>query len=365
MSDNYYAVIMAGGEGSRLWPLSRRARPKQMLPLIEERTLFQIALQRLSAIFPPERIRVVTSPAQSEELMRQAPELGADNFMLEPEPRGTAAAIGLVAAALQFQNPDAVMAVLTADHYIGDEDRFHQYLLAAEQLAEEGALVTLGIETEYGATEYGYIHKGAPYKKVSGFDTYKVARFKEKPQKAEAQELHVSGEYAWNSGMFVWRVDRIMQEFERHMPKLYEGLQAIAADWAGPQRQQTLERVWPTVPHQTIDYGVMEHAEHVVVIPAKDMQWNDVGNFPALFDVLAALRDEAGNLDMGQKTHKIATRNSLVHSNGSDRLIVTIGVDDLVVIDTGDVLMICSREHAADVRQAIRYLKENDMDSYL
>jgi mannose-1-phosphate guanylyltransferase len=365
MSENYYAVIMAGGEGSRLWPLSRRARPKQMLPLIEERTLFQTALHRLSAIFPPERIRVVTSPAQGEELMRQATELDASSFLLEPEPRGTAAAIGLAAAALQAENPEAVMAVLTADHYIGDEERFHQYLLAAEQIAEEGALVTLGIETEYGATQYGYIHKGDPYKEVSGFDTYKVARFKEKPQEAEAQELHDSGEYAWNSGMFIWRAESIMQAFENHMPKLHAGLVEIAAAWGGERQQETLEQVWPTVPHQTIDYGVMEHAENVVVIPAKDMRWNDVGNFPALFDVLGALRDEAGNLDMGQKTHKIATRNSLVHSNGSDRLIVTIGVDDLVVIDTGDVLMICSREHAADVRLAIRYLKENDMDSYL
>ncbi|HEX9595906.1 MAG TPA: sugar phosphate nucleotidyltransferase, partial [Anaerolineales bacterium] len=184
-------------------------------------------------------------------------------------------------------------------------------------------------------------------------------------QEAEAQELHASGEYAWNSGMFVWRVDRIMREFEQHMPRLHAGLLEIAAAWGGAERQQTLESTWPSVPHQTIDYGVMEHAENVVVIPVKDMQWNDVGNFPALFDVLASSRDKDGNLDMGQKTHKIATRNSLVHSNGTDRLIVTIGVDDLVVIDTGDVLMICSREHAADVRLAIRYLKENGMDSYL
>lgn len=365
MSDNYYAVIMAGGEGSRLWPLSRRARPKQMLPLFEERTLFQIALQRLSAIFPPERIRVVTSPAQSEELMRQAPELGRDSFLLEPEPRGTAAAIGLAAAALQAENPNAVMAVLTADHYIGDEDRFHQYLLAAEQLAAEGTLVTLGIETEYGATQYGYIHKGSAYKEVAGFETYKVARFKEKPQLAEAEELHASGDYAWNSGMFVWQVRSIMDEFAQHMPTLHTALEQIAAAWGSQEQQATLEAVWPGVPHQTIDYGVMEHADNAVVIPAKDMQWNDVGNFPALFDVLAALRDQDGNLDMGQKTHKIATRNSLVHSNGSDRLIVTIGVEDLVVVDTGDVLMICSREHAADVRQALHYLKENDMDSYL
>ncbi len=354
---------MAGGGGTRLWPLSRQARPKQMLPLIEDRTLFQTAVQRLSGLFPPERIVVVTSKGQSEELRKQSPELPASNFLIEPEPRGTAAAIGLVAAHLQTKHPGAIMVILTADHYIGNEVEFHRHLESAVELANEGKLVTLGIEPSYPATLYGYIQQGRPLGKRGDYETFEVKRFKEKPSKEEAERMIAGGDHTWNSGMFIWKAQRIWEEFELQMPDLHAALVKIQKVWGTLELGEVLGYEWPRIAAQTIDYGVMENARDVAVIPAKDMDWNDVGSWNSLFDVLEL--DDSGNLIIGEKYLGIDSRNSLVHSNGQGRMIVTVGVSDLVVVDTGDVLLICSKESSQDLRKVIARLKENGLENYL
>lgn len=363
VTSNDFAVILAGGGGTRLWPLSRQARPKQMLPLIEDRTLFQIAIQRLGDLFSPERILVVTSAEQSVELQAQAPELNSANFLVEPQPRGTASAIGLAAAFLQANHPGAVMVVLTADHYIGNEDNFHRALEAAIELAETGKLVTLGIHPEYAATQYGYIQMGKFLGEFQGYGAYEVLRFKEKPDLAEAERLVASSDHAWNSGMFVWQVARIWAEFQRQMPDLHRALELIREAWGGPDHQKVFNHEWPRVANQTIDYGIMEHAANVAVIPAKDIAWNDVGSWSALFEVLTV--DGQGNLIITEKHLGIDSHNSLIHSNGQDRMIVTVGVSDLVVVDTGDVLLICSKERSQDLRKVIEHLKENGLQRYL
>ncbi|MCW5873891.1 MAG: mannose-1-phosphate guanylyltransferase [Anaerolineales bacterium] len=360
-----YAVIMAGGGGTRLWPLSRQSRPKQMLTLIEERSLFQIAVQRLQALLPPERILVVTSQQQADELKTHAPELPAENYILEPQPRGTAAAIGLAAAALGQRDPQAVMIVLTADHYIGNESGFHRYLEAAVELAQAGPLVTLGIEPTFAATQYGYIQMGASLGEFSGYVAHQVKRFKEKPNVEEAEAMLASGDHVWNSGMFIWTIERILQEFAEQMPDLHTTLQKVSAAWGTPQFDEVIAHEWPRIAAQTIDYGVMEHATNVAVIPAKELAWNDVGSWTSLFDVLPA--DANGNLALHPYHHDLDSHNSLIHgaSNTPERLIVTVGVKDLVVVDTGDVLLICSRERAQDVRQVIEALKEKGLQRYL
>ncbi|MDD5468751.1 MAG: mannose-1-phosphate guanylyltransferase [Anaerolineales bacterium] len=358
MSDHFYAVIMAGGGGTRLWPLSRRARPKQMLPLIDQRSLFQMAVDRLAGLFSPERILVVTVESQAPELQEQCPAIPRENFLLEPKPRGTASVVGLAAVALSQRDPQAIMAVLTSDHFIGNETRFRDLLQVAGKVAEQGHLVTLGISPTYAATGYGYIQRGELLGQVDEVAVYHVARFKEKPDELQAQLMLATGDHTWNSGMFIWRVDRIQEEIDRQMPALSAALAQIAQAWGTPQRAAVIQQVWEDLIVETIDYGVMEGARQVVVIPATDLRWSDVGAWDSLFDVLPA--DANGNIIMGGQHFGLDTRESLVYVSQEHRLIVTIGVRDLVVVDTGDVLLICRKDQAQKVRHVVNVLKETE-----
>jgi mannose-1-phosphate guanylyltransferase len=360
MFEHYYAVIMAGGGGTRLWPLSRQARPKQMLRIIDERTLFQTTVELLRDVFPFERIFVVTVEDQAGELQSECPEIPAENFVLEPLPRGTASVVGLGALALQQRDPQATMAILTSDHYIANEARYRDLLRTAYSVAQEGHLVTLGIAPTFPATGYGYIQRGEPLGNFGGMQVYRVLRFKEKPGEAQARQMLAMGDHAWNSGMFVWQTGQIMAEIARQMPHLYAGLRTIALAWRTPELPTVLRRVWEGLKVETIDYGVMEGARQVAVIPAEGLGWSDVGTWDSLFDVLPS--DEHGNLVMGGKHIGIDTNKSLVYVNQEHRLIVTIGVEDLVVVDTGDVLLVCRKDQAQKVRQVVSQLKESGQE---
>jgi len=355
--DHYYAVIMAGGGGTRLWPLSRQAKPKQLLKLIDERSLFQTSVQRLEGIFPPERIFVVTVDEQAAELQLQSPVIPKENFILEPMPRGTASVIGLAAVALERRDSQAVMAVLTSDHFIGNEESFRQMLLAAHEAAQDDHLVTLGITPTYGATAYGYIQRGDYLGNYGGYEACQVLRFKEKPDEAQAQIMIEGGDHTWNSGMFVWRTRRILTEFDSQMPGLYAGLEEISQSMGTHQESSVLYRVWSGLENETIDYGIMENARDVVVLMADNLGWNDVGSWDSLFDVLPA--DPRGNIVMGAHHIGLETNQSLIYANQEHRLIVTIGVEDLVVVDTGDVLLVCRKDQAQKVRQVVAQLKDS------
>lgn len=347
---------MAGGGGTRLWPLSRRTRPKQMLSLFDERTLFQTSVQRLAGLFPSERIFVVTVAEQAEELRNQAPEIPWENFFLEPTPRGTASVVGLAAIGLLQRNPQAVMAVLTADHYIKHEDRFRHLLRAAHALALDGYLVTLGIHPTFPATGFGYIRSGLVIGEYLGHSAYHALAFTEKPDEELARQMLAGGDFAWNSGMFVWKASQIMEEFSRQMPDLYDGLLKIQSAWASSEKQSVVDQVWAGLQAQTIDYGIMENARCVAVIPAAGLGWSDVGSWDSLFDVVEG--DPQGNIVMGGHHVGVDTRSSLVYVNQEHRLIVTIGVEDLVVVDTGDVLLVCRKDQAQKVRQVVNWLKK-------
>ncbi len=357
-TEHFYAVIMAGGGGTRLWPLSRKTRPKQMLRLVDENTLFQSAVQRLEGLFPPGRILVVTVEAQAGELKAQCPGIPDENFLLEPMPRGTASVVGLAAVLLRQRDPQAVMAVVTADHVIKNQPRYLQLLRAAHGAAQAGYLLTLGIAPTYPATGYGYIQQGEQVGEFEGLKVFRAARFREKPDEALARAMLAGGDHAWNSGMFVWRVDRVLAEFERQMPDLASKLAEIAGAWDHAQSQEVLQRVWPQLQPQTIDYGIMENARDVAVIPANELGWSDVGTWDALFDVLPS--DEDGNIVMGGLHVPVDTHNSLVYMNQDRRLIVTIGVDDLVVVDTGDVVLVCRKDQAQKVRQVVDHLQHSN-----
>jgi mannose-1-phosphate guanylyltransferase len=357
MYENYYAVIMAGGGGTRLWPLSRLDRPKQMLSLGGERSLFQVAVDRLAGIFPPERILVMTVEDQVPGLLAQAPAIPEENFLLETLPRGTASVVGYAAAVLNQKDPQSVMAVLTADHIIGNLKLFQHILTAAYQVAEEDYLVTLGINPTYPATGYGYIKKGNSIGVYQDMEAYQVVEFTEKPGPPEAEKMLSSGKYVWNSGMFIWKTSAILDEITRQMPDLYSRLAFIKEVWDTPEREETIRRVWPEIKPQTIDFGIMENAHKVAVIPARDLDWNDVGSWEALFDLLPA--DENGNIVEGSEHLSLDTSGTIIYVAGNPRTVVTIGVEDLIIVDTGDVLLVCSRTQAQDVRQAVKLLKES------
>jgi len=334
MSEHYYAVIMAGGGGTRLWPLSRKEQPKQMLQLIGERTMFQLAVDRLSGLFPAERILVVTVAEQAEGLQKLCPEIPAENYLLEPMPRGTASVVGLAAIELIRRDPEATMAILTADHFIEDIPLFQNLLLAAYDVAQRGNLVTLGIVPTYPSTGYGYVQRGQKLGKFRSAEAFHALRFKEKPDEEKAKQMIASGDHYWNSGMFIWRVDRILEEIRGLMPDLAGKLVEISEAWETNAGNDMLNSVWPTIQPQTIDYGIMEHAAQVAVLPAADLGWNDVGSWESLFDVLPA--DENGNIIVRAKHFGLDTESSLIFSTSSERAIVTVGLKDHIVVDTGD-----------------------------
>lgn len=364
MTEHTYAVIMAGGGGTRLWPVSRKERPKQLLPLIGQETLFQSTVARLENLFPPERILVVTVEDQAREMRLQSPEIPAENYIIEPAPRGTASVVGLAAAVLHKRDANATMAILPSDHFIRNRDLFHYLLKAAFDVAANGYLVTLGITPTAPSTAYGYIQQGESLNGAYKYPTYKVKSFKEKPDEDAARVLLRTGDHSWNSGMFIWRADIILGEIEKQMPALNDALKRIAGAWGTDSQNAILNENWRDLKVETVDYGIMENAERVAVLPAGGLGWSDVGMWSSMFEVL--LPDMNGNIATNHSLHLAhETHNTLVYSEGSERLVVTIGVDGMVIVDTGDVVMICKADQSQKVKDVVEHLKKHRQEKYL
>jgi mannose-1-phosphate guanylyltransferase len=361
--EHTYAVIMAGGGGTRLWPISRKDSPKQLLPLLGQETLFQSTVRRLENLFPPERILVVTVEEQAEQMRVQIPSIPADNYLIEPEPRGTASVVGLAASILKKRDPGAMMAILTADHFIRNRDLFRYLIRTAFDVAAKDYLVTLGITPTFPSTGYGYIEQGQPLDGEYKYPVYAVKRFKEKPDQETAEQLLRAGDHSWNSGMFVWKVDTILAEINRQMPELSEAVLAIADAWDTNNRADVVSERWMNLKSQTIDYGIMEMAERVAVLPAGGLGWSDVGSWDSLFEVL--FPDFNGNVQVNAQNLLLDTHNTLIYGKSDERLIVTIGLDDFVVVDAGDVLMICKTDQSQKVRDVVEHLKKHKQEKYL
>ncbi len=361
--EHTYAVIMAGGGGTRLWPVSRKEKPKQLLPLLGKETLFQSTVNRLEKLFPPERILVVTVAEQAQEMQVQVPAIPLENYLIEPAPRGTASVVALAASVLKKRDPEAMMAILTSDHFIRDKDLFRYLIRAAFDVASKGYLVTLGITPTFPSTGYGYIEQGEPLDGDYKYPVYEVKRFKEKPDQETAEQLLRAGDHSWNSGMFIWKVDTILAEIERQMPDLSKAVGEIAAAWDTPDAEQVLYSHWQGLKPQTIDYGIMEKAERVAVLPAGGLGWSDVGSWESLFEVL--FPDMNGNVPVNTQHLLVDTHNTLVYGRNDERLIVTIGLDDVVVVDAGDVLMICKTDQSQKVRDVVEHLKKHNQEKYL
>jgi len=357
--NNRMVLIMAGGSGTRLWPLSRNDRPKQVIPLVGGQSLFQHAIERLRPDIPAEQILIVARGDLIPLLREEAPQIPIENWIIEPEGRGTAPAIGLGALHIARRDPDSLMAVLTADHFMADTAGFRRAMRAALELAEGGSLVTMGIRPSWPSTGYGYIEQGARLGEVQGLPAYQVVRFTEKPNAEVAQRMVQSGKYSWNSGMFFWRTRRILEEFARQMPQFSGQLERIRQAIASRDYEQVLGSVWPEVKKETIDYGIMEGAENVAVIPV-EIGWSDVGSWASLIDLLPA--DEQGNILIGPSL-TLDTRDTMIF--GGKRVIATIGVSGLVIVDTDDALLICPKDREQEVRAVVEKLKESGREQYL
>lgn len=360
--DNYYAMIMAGGGGTRLWPMSRKHTPKQMLPLVEDDSMFKISVDRLMPLFPPERIYVVTGEAYADALHADTPYIPKENFIIEPYGKDSGPAAGLGVAVIQHRDPNAVIAILTADHHIQNKARFRDVLAAAYTIAQEqDMVVTLGISPSFPSTGFGYIRRGHHLGEMGDFNYYESRGFKEKPEPAVAIRYLRSGEYSWNSGMFIWTAEHAMREFKHQQPDMHTVLTHIGAAVDSPNFTEVLKQHWEAIPRISLDYAVMEQAEDMCVIPI-DVGWSDVGSWGALYDILD--KDESENCYKGKPDSRINidTQASMIFS---DRLVVTVGIRDIVVIDTGDALLICHKDRTQEVKDVVRELKNNENDNYL
>lgn len=360
MTLSLYALIMAGGAGTRLWPLSRRTQPKQLLRLSGERSLYQLAIDRLKALLSPDQIIVVTAKEMAAGLREQSPDIPDGNYIVEPQGRGTAPAIGLGAlCAERIAGGEAVIACLTADHFIANVQRFMGALKAAAKVASDGGIVTLGIEPQYPATGYGYIQCGDMECEVDGFAVYRARRFKEKPSKEAAVVMAKDGEHYWNSGMFVWRTGTVLAEFEQQLPQTAMALQQLRPVLGTDEQESELARIWPEVPRGSIDYAIMEGAQNVCVIPV-DIGWSDLGSWASVMRALPA--DSNGNVVLQGEHHSLETVDTLVHT---EKLVATIGVRDMIVVDTPDVLLLCASDSAEQVRVVVEALREQRRSSLL
>jgi mannose-1-phosphate guanylyltransferase len=349
-----YVVILAGGSGTRLWPRSRRQHPKHLLELVSQRSMLQETFDRVNDAIPARNILVVTEQSHSDAIRAQLPEVPPENILVEPVRRGTGPAIGWAATYVQRRDPDGVMAVFPSDHVIVRRDEFLSVLLLAGELAAStDALLTFGIQPDEPSTEFGYIHRGEPHSTHDGRPVYWVESFKEKPDSQRAHEFVDSGEYFWNSGMFCWKASVILREIERFIPDLSAGLRRLD--------DENLADVYPTLPKDTIDYGVLEKAERVLVVPA-DIGWSDVGTWSALLEVLSESEDANVALAGGELL-AIDTRNTLVCA--PHKLVATIGVEDLVIVDSDTALLVCSRQRSGEVKKIVELLEAQQRDQHL
>lgn len=360
---NVYAVIMAGGVGARFWPRSLEKNPKQLLEIVGKGTLIQNTVKRLTDIIEPSNILIVTNRIQKTIVARQLPQIPADNIITEPLGRNTAPCIGLASLFIRRRDPDAVMVVLPADHIVQDEEEFERVLRLAIWVAYESRhLITIGIEPRRPETGYGYIqviNEDDGTNPYFGRGVYNVKTFAEKPNVPTAQRFLESGDFLWNSGMFIWCVNVFLEEIQKLLPDLYGELMKIEAVIGSKHYDHTLETVYRTIRSISVDYGVMEKAGKVYVIRG-NFGWSDVGSWDEVYRLSG--KDDQGNSITGRAFLK-DTKNALIFS--PDKLVAALGVEDVIVINTEDALLVCKLGHSQDVKEVVDYLRRKQMYDYL
>jgi mannose-1-phosphate guanylyltransferase len=357
-----HALIMAGGGGTRFWPRSRQKKPKQFLRLAGDRTLLQQAFDRIEGPVTPDHMWVITAAMHQEEASWQLDAVPKDHVVGEPMGRDTAACIGLGAALIARQDSSAIMLVMPADHVIEPMQEFRRAVQVAEQMADEhpAALITFGIPPNYPATGYGYIHRGAVVTHRQGIGVFQVQAFREKPTRDTAERFLASGEFFWNSGIFVWKAATILKTLAERQTKLHAAVLRIAEAWPTPARETVLRKEYEALDRISIDYAVMEHAKEVLVVQAP-FRWDDVGSWLALERMHP--HDAEGNtvlaLHCGLKT------KGCVIAADSDHLVTTVGVENLLIVQDGNATLVADRRDEAGIKQLVELLKIKGLEKYL
>ncbi len=357
-----YAVIMAGGRGTRFWPRSRAKKPKHLLDITGGRTMIQETVDRIRPLIAPEKILVVTGRTHAWTLFNQLPEIPHENIIIEPQGKNTAPCIGLAALHVRKRATDEIMVVLAADHAIADPRKFQQALKAALQAAEAPeALVTIGIKPTSPQTGFGYIEQGEAADVGRRGDVFRVKSIREKPDLRQAQLFLHNGNFFWNSGMFVWRASTILKAIARWLPDLSAGLEEIDAALGLSGEAAVMRRVYKKFAPISIDYGVMEKADNVFVVKG-DFGWSDVGSWDALWEITA--KDANGNTFIGGgRVIAKDTNASLVYSRR--KLVALAGIKGLIVVETDDALLICPRGRSQDVKNLVEALEAEKLKKYL
>lgn len=355
-----YAAIIAGGSGTRLWPRSRQEKPKQFHVLYGEKTLLQQTVERLEPMVAKDQFYVIANKSHRDSVMSQVDWLPERNFVGEPVAKNTAPAVGIIATLIAHSDPNAVILITPADHIILKQKQFRRILEVAERVASEGQnVVTIGIRPTCPETGYGYIQM-AEEKHIDGdVDIHKVVSFKEKPDTKTAEDYVASWHYVWNAGMFVWSVKTIMELYRDHAPDIYKLLIRYDGAIGTPDEQKVFEEVYEAFPSISVDYAIMEHAENISVIPAS-IGWSDLGSWSSVYEMME--KDEEGNAVTGD-TLTLDTHNCLVHAG--DRLVCTVGLDNMVVIDSGDVVVVMPKGRSQDVKVLLDEIKKRGRKKFL
>lgn len=363
LNAHFYPVIVAGGRGTRFWPLSRKRRAKQLLALNGKRTMIQQTVERLRPLASEKQFWIVTNEDLKSEITRQLPAIVRRQVVAEPAGRNTAPAIGLAAFILMRHDPTAVIGMFPSDHVVADEKGFRAVLQRAVEIAARGEnIVVMGIQPTRPETGYGYIETGERTEK----DLFRVRRFTEKPNRQRAEEFLASGRYFWNSGMFLWRADTLARALREHLSETAPYLEQIAAAFGTRKFDATFRRLYPKCENISVDYAVLEprsakgeHASNLFCIPV-DVGWNDLGSWAALYEYKAKPRqDGAENVIHGARSFTLDAEGNYVHAPG--KFVATVGVNNLVVVETEDALLITTREQAQDVGKVVKYLDEKKM----
>lgn len=355
-----YAVIMAGGRGTRFWPLSREKKPKHLLNITGSQTVIQKTIERIRPLISQDNMYIITGESHCDEVIRQCSLVPEKNIVAEPVGRNTAPCIGLAALYIKQRDPDAVMVVLPADHMIAEEDCFREALMTAGEMAQRGNhLITIGIEPTEPATGYGYIEQGDLVTSIGGNDMFNVASFREKPDLQQASEFIDSGRFFWNSGIFVWKASTILSAIHNLLPDLYQGLEIIETSLGTEEEKEVIREVYEKIDPISIDYGVMEKVQGTLLMKGR-FGWNDIGDWNALYDFFE--RDRMGNAIRGPVI-AVDSSDSLVYS--PHKLVALVGVQDLIVVETEDALLICHKDRSQDIKKVVEMLEKENMKEYL
>ncbi|MNW44195.1 Alginate biosynthesis protein AlgA [compost metagenome] len=353
-------LILAGGKGERFWPKSRTNLPKQFLNISGNKSMIQQTVDRLQKLMPIEQIFIITNESYAELIKVQIPSLPLENIIIEPVGRNTAPCVGLASIIIEEKFPDSSMIVLPSDHIIKNQDEFVSILKAAVEVSkQDDNLVTLGITPTYPETGYGYIESSDQTIEIDNHIAHKVNQFVEKPDEARAKMYVDAGNYYWNSGIFVWRLPIIRNYIRTLMPQMHDLLESMKSSFANNPRNEVIKSEFPKMPDQSIDYGIMEKANNIYVIPCV-LGWDDVGSWTALERINEL--DENGNAINGNIL-SLDTKRCIIESNG--KLIATLGVEDLIIVETDDVTLICKKDKAQEVKSLIKELKVQKLEKYL